>query len=80
MKTPEAVKVLTDALKSDKGYRESWKANIAMSYIDSERWYRERVKKASNALNGEDKHKIANEAAEYFLNQLCDETSVPEGR
>ena len=80
MNTPEAIKVLTDALKSDKSYRESWKANIAMAYIDNERWYREKIKKAPNALNGQDKHNIANEAAEYFLKLLCDEIKVPEGR
>ncbi len=80
MKTEEAIKVLTDALKNDPSYRESWKANIAMAYIDNERWYRDKVKKAPNALNGEDKHKIANEAAEYFLRLLCDEINVPVGR
>ncbi len=80
MKPEEALKVVTDALKSDKGYRESWKANIAMAYIDTERLYRERVKKAPNALNGEDKNKIANEAADYFLKLLCDEIKVTEGR
>ena len=64
-----SITILSDALKSDIAYRESWIANIAMSYIDCERWYKERTKK--KFLNKSDKHTIANESAKHFLNILC---------
>jgi hypothetical protein len=67
----KAVKTLTDEIQKDKDYRESWKANIAMAYIDAEKQYREETRKAPNALNGQDKHTIANNAADNFLTMLC---------
>lgn len=69
MKTKDAFLKITNELKNNKGYYESWKSNIAMAYIDSERWYKEKHKKKT--LNAPDKHIIANEAAEYFLKLLC---------
>lgn len=69
---PEATKVITDALEEDKSegsYYYSWQANIAMAYIDNERWYKEKTGKET--LTEEDKHTIANNAAKYFLNLLC---------
>ena len=54
----------------DKGYRISWVSNIAMAYIDCERWYREENNKVGKYLNYEDKNNIANQAAEHFINQL----------
>ncbi len=76
MSIESSLKVITDALHNDKAYRESWKATIVMCYQENERWYREKAKKAPNALNGKDKEIIANNAAEYFLNLLCDD--LPE--
>lgn len=61
--------VVTDLLKSDEGYREGWKANIAMAYLDCERQYKKKTGKKQ--LNYQDKHTIANDAADYFLNLLC---------
>ena len=74
----DAFRRLQKKLRSDKGYRLSWIANIAMAYIDCERWYREKTGKKS--LSKTDKHKIANDAAEYFLKQLCDQSKAPKGR
>lgn len=61
---------ITDLLKSlkDPSYRIGWVANIAMAYKDNERWYRQKTGK--KYLNAMDKHKIANNAAEYFLDLL----------
>ena len=60
---------LIKELKADKGYYESWKANIAMAYKDNEYWYRQKTGKKT--LNKQDKHIIANNAADYFLQLLC---------
>ena len=71
MELKEAISKITTELKNDTGYRESWKANIAMAYKDCERWYKEKTGK--KRLNKEDAHIIANDAAEHFLKLLCDE-------
>lgn len=65
----DAMNKITKALKSDKDYRRSWSANIAMAYIDNENWYKKETGKTF--LNKEDKHIIANRAAEHFIDQLC---------
>lgn len=67
----KAIKILLTELKSDSQYRYSWVANIAMAYKDTERWYKEKTGK--KFLNKKDKHIIANKAAEYFIEQLCQE-------
>lgn len=67
----EALLKITTELTNDAEYRESWKANIAMSYKDCEHWYKQKTGKKQ--FNNEDRHIIANEAAEYFLKLLCDE-------
>jgi len=69
MKTKQIITELNKALK-DKEYKEGWIANMAMAYIDNERWYREKHNKVGKYLNREDKHAIANLNAEYFLKQL----------
>ena len=69
---------LVKALKKDKGYRESWKANIAMAYSDTLDAYKRKNNKKH--LNANDMHIIANKAAEYFLKQLCGELKYPKGR
>jgi hypothetical protein len=71
MELKEAISKITNELKNDKDYRESWKVNIAMSYKDCEHWYKQKTGKKQ--LNIKDKHMIANDAAEHFLKLLCDE-------
>lgn len=66
-----ALDKLIHALKNDKEYREGWKANIAMAYKDSEQWYKSKTNK--KYLNSEDKHIIANNAADHFLKLLCNQ-------
>lgn len=78
MTIKKAISEITKQLKKDKGYRIGWTANIAMSYIDSERWYKEKTGK--KYLNRKDKHTIANNAADHFLKLLCDEYKFPKGR
>ncbi len=63
------IKELTDKLKNDKQYHESWKANIAMSYKDTYAQYKK--ESGRNVMNKEDLHIIANKAAESFLDLLC---------
>lgn len=65
----KAINILQTALKSDPGYKIGWVANIAMAYIDSEHWYKQKIGK--KYLNKEDKHIIANNAAENFIRNLC---------
>ena len=63
-----AVRVLCDALRTDPGYRESWKANIAMMFKDEVA----RSPKASV-------HEQANAAADNFLTLICYRaTATPE--
>jgi len=64
-----AISILQKELRSDADYHRSWVANIAMAYKDAERWYIDRNEKKT--LNKEDKHIIANEAAEHFISLLC---------
>lgn len=78
MTTKKAISEITKQLKADKDYRRSWTANIAMAYIDSENWYKQKTGKKH--LNKTDKHIIANNAAEHFLKLLCDEYQFPDGR
>lgn len=66
----EALLVLVNKLKNDEDYRRSWKDNIAMAYKDNEDWYIQQTGKKN--LTKEDRHIIANNAAEYFLKLLCD--------
>lgn len=65
---PWAIKSISKELNKDKDYRRSWTANIAMAYKDNERWYK--TKTGKRYLNHQDKHIIANNAAEYFLKLL----------
>jgi len=58
----EAINVLIQHLNSDHAYRESWKANIAMAFLDEFGSYQH--------------HETANRAAERFLDLLCRE--IPE--
>jgi len=58
--TKWAVKHLCNQLRRDEGYYISWQANIAMAFVDSHHW----------AKDKEDIHKIANNASHYFLRNL----------
>ena len=69
MSTPEittgqAVETLCRALKNDPDFWMSWKANIAMPFQDE--WHRS-VAAGEIPTTREQVHKIANDAAEYFL-------------
>lgn len=66
----ETIEKLNEALK-DPEYRYGWVSNIAMSYKDTEYWYRKKNNKVGKYLNRYDKHIIANEAAENFLKILA---------
>lgn len=64
---------LVGALKSDEGYRISWKANIAMAFVDE--MHRDAIKSPnednrSYLVTPDMLHKIANQAADNFINQL----------
>jgi hypothetical protein len=61
----ETIRKLVTELENDEEYRFSWKANIAMAFVDA--YSHEQF------LPGEpvDIHKVANAAADYFLNNLC---------
>ena len=68
MTTAEAVKKLTSELKADAGFRESYKANIALAFYD------EYFSKENFPETPKMKviiHEIANNAADRFLNLWC---------
>jgi hypothetical protein len=61
----EVIRVVKEAMKADKGYFETWKANIAVAFQDAafaevsaDPEIRDRI------------HKISNTAAESFLNRF----------
>ena len=68
-KLKEAVNVLVEALKTNDGYRIVWQANIAMAFKDE--WYRDEFQQSEQQFA--DVHKLANTAADSFLNLLCKE-------
>lgn len=69
MKLETAINTIKKALKEDKGYRESWKANIAVAFQDEFGNWRDN-NAGINASN-EDIHKISNIAANRFLEKLA---------
>ena len=66
--TCDAVNHLVAEMKIDSSYREGWKANIAVQFQDSVRWYKKKNNK--RYLSSSDIHKISNEAADNFLDLL----------
>ncbi len=72
--TKFTIKALSHALK-DPEYRLGWVANIAMAYLDNQRWYREKNGIKGNQMSYKNRHAIANQAAEYFLDQLTKDRS-----
>jgi len=73
MTTKAGVRQVVKALTSDPEYRESWKANIAMSFYDEVR--RDPIfsndQGAASAMTHDKLHTISNKAADNFLNLLC---------
>jgi len=67
MTTEEAVKHLTTQLKTDAGFREGYKANIAMAFVDE--WSNEQFQQSDQ--DDAAVHRLANQAAENFLNLWC---------
>lgn len=67
-KINHAVMAVSNVLLSDPEYWHSWKANIAMCYIDADKKYREG--RDIKYLTSEMKTIIANDAAELFLKLL----------
>lgn len=71
---PEAVEVLCDVLREDISYRFSWLSNIAVAFIDE---YRKANPHMSDG-NKEILHRIANTAAENFLDMLLSQRPSEE--
>lgn len=69
MKLSKAIKKIQKSLATDPDYRNSWKANIAMSFKDV--YKRQRKQNKKKYLNSQDIHEIANKAAVEFLAILC---------
>lgn len=73
---PAAVRTIARALRDDPGYRISWVANIAMAFKD--RFPKTRVGELARVWP-DTLHKVANEAAEAFVDLLCkDSPAQPE--
>jgi hypothetical protein len=73
-----ALKTLVSEIKKDPSYKYMWQANIAMAFKDNYSQYKKFSGKKS--MSNEDIHKIANNAATYFIMLCCDEIKYPEGR
>lgn len=70
-KLKDAVDIVVEALKNDPAYYVSWKANIAMSFKDEfERHLKEQGKRTAVSKLNLNIHKVANTAADNFLNLL----------
>ncbi len=69
MTTEEAIAHLTDKLKTDPGYRYGWQSNITTAFCDAAARYKKQSGKVY--LSAVDIHRVANEAANDFINQLC---------
>lgn len=65
-KVAKAVKTLTKALKKDPSFFNAYQANIAMQFKDEYA----RKRRTKSYMNSQDIHKIANKAAQSFLNLL----------
>ena len=67
-----------DILREDSDYYQAWKDNIAMAFKDTWTWYKRDTDKKSSELNKEDRHIIANRAADHFLSKLITTSKVIE--
>lgn len=69
MTTEDAVDKLTKELKSDSSLRDSYKANIALAFIDEcNKW---RDDNDRDTIPAKAFYEIANKAADRFLNCWC---------
>lgn len=73
MTTKEAIDHLRDVLQKNEGYRIGWQANIAMAVKDH--WYFN--KKRDEETEAEYIHRLANGAADAFLEQLAPLNEMP---
>lgn len=68
---------LVEALKTDEGYREGWRANLAAAFVDSfDKWIRDDTTEAGQRPLFSERRWIANRAADNFLNQLCNNKPI----
>jgi hypothetical protein len=74
MNTKDAMDHLKKVLKEDVDYRIGWQANIAMAFKDH--WAL--TKKKEGESEAEYIHRIANGAADVFLEQLAPLNEMPE--
>ena len=68
----DAVTRLVEALKSDPGYYNGWKPNLAMSFYDEA--LREKSNRGRHYLTNVNLHEIANRGADTFLTHLIKST------
>ena len=66
MDISKEVKILTEAINSDRELFYSYQANIAMAFVDSCHWKKKNSQK--KYLSSKEIHEAANEAAINFLN------------
>lgn len=78
MSIKNEIEQMTNAMKKDKEYRNSFKATLAMSFKDN--YYQYKKKTGKKQMSNEDIHIIANNGADYFLRLLCDEIKFIRGR
>ena len=69
MKKKNLIADLVKALKSDREYRRSWEANIAMGFKDC--YYKYQRFNGKKYLSHFDIHGISNKAASDFIDALC---------
>ena len=65
---PDALAVIVKQLQEDKGYYSAWKSNIAMAFQDA-------MTRAGYRFP--DLHKLANQAADDFLDNLMRRFATP---
>ena len=66
---PDALAVIVNQLREDKGYYIAWQSNIAMAFQDA---------MTDAGYRFPDLHNLANQAADNFLNNLMKKPSVRE--
>lgn len=70
------IDALVSALKNDDGYRETWKANLAMAFVDEYKKWGD-GQSIGGPADRMELHLLANKAADNFLNTLCAQTIAP---
>ncbi len=72
----DKIKDFLDILRSDPEYYQTWQENIAMAYSDNWNWYKKANHCKSKNMNEFDRHKVANDAADYFLKLLLKNSDI----